>query len=309
MEKAESLPAVKPEVAAPKGLSVKQQRYLFIYGCLIVPLIFFITIRIAPILYSFNISLREWDMLSEDKPFVGLANFVTLFQDEVFLSALRNTFVYVLVGVPGQLIAGLSIALLLQSITRFRGLYRAVYFIPYVTSIVAVSWVFRWILMRNGIANALFLELGLSPQLFLGSPSQAIYLIILVIIWQAVGFQMLIFLAGLQHIPTLYYDAAAIDGAGAWQRFRHITLPLLNPVIVFSVVIGSIGFLQTFTQVLSMTDGGPLNSTLSLVLHIYNLAFKHFKMGEAAAATVVLFAFILALSLLQLKLLNKKIEY
>jgi multiple sugar transport system permease protein len=248
-------------------------------------------------------------MLSEEKPFVGLGNFAALLQDPVFLQSLKNTLIYVGIGVPGQLASGLAVALLLQRIRRLRGLFRTVYFIPYVTSVVAVSWVFRWILMKNGIANAILLKLGLAPQLFLGSPSQAIYLIIAAMIWQGTGFQMLIFLTGLESIPKLYYEAAAIDGAGARQRFMHITLPLLNPVIVFSAVIGTISFLQSFTQVLNMTGGGPLNSTVSLVLYIYNMAFKHFNMGQAAAATVVLFAVILALSLLQLKALNKKIEY
>lgn len=309
MEHAEKLSTVGRRAPLRKGLGVKTQRYLFIYGCLLVPLLFFISVRILPILYSFNVGLREWDLLSEEKPFVGLDNYAALLGDPVFLLSLKNTLTYVSVGVPGQLIAGLAVALLLQRINRFRGFFRTVYFIPYVTSVVAVSWVFRWILMKNGIANAILVKLGVDPQLFLGSPTQAIYWIIAAMIWQGVGFQMLIFLTGLENIPKLYYDAAAIDGANRWQRFAHITVPLLNPVILFSVVIGSIHFLQSFTQVLSMTSGGPLNSTVSLVLYIYNLAFKHFKMGEAAAATVVLFAMILILSLVQMKVLNKKVEY
>ncbi|MFD0695334.1 carbohydrate ABC transporter permease [Paenibacillus sp. GCM10027628] len=286
-----------------------RQKYVFIYSCLFIPLLFFLGIRIVPILYSFNISFREWDMLSEEKPFVGLSNFVHLFHDEVFIASLRNTLIYVIAGVPAQLMVGLVIALLLHRVNRFKGLFRTVYFIPYVTSVVAVSWVFRWTLMKNGILNAVLIKLGFEPQLFLGSPSQGIYIIIAVMIWQNVGFQMLIFLTGLETIPKSYEEAAAIDGAGYWQRLWHITLPLLNPVIVFSVVIASISFLQSFTQVLNMTNGGPLNSTVSLVLYIYNLAFKYFKMGEAAAATIILFAIILSLSLLQMKILNRKIEY
>ncbi|WP_163859273.1 carbohydrate ABC transporter permease [Paenibacillus elgii] len=309
MKRAEALPAVRSRAPQKLGLGLKKQRYVFVYTCLLLPLLFFVSIRILPILYSFNVGFREWDMLSEEKPFVGLDNYAALFQDEVFLQALKNTLVYVLAGVPGQVAAGLAVALLLQRIGRLRGLFRTIYFIPYVTSVVAVSWVFRWMLMKNGVVNGILLSLGLGSQLFLGSPSQAIYLVIAAMIWQGVGFQMLIFLTGLEGIPRLYYDAAAIDGAGAWKRFVHITLPLLNPVIVFSVVIGSIDYLQSFTQVLNMTSGGPLNSTVSIVLYIYNLAFKHFNMGQAAAATVVLFALILVLSLLQLKVLSKKIEY
>ncbi|MCY9656560.1 sugar ABC transporter permease [Paenibacillus chondroitinus] len=286
-----------------------KQKYLFIYSCLLLPLFFFLSIRIVPILYSFNISFREWDMLSEEKPFVGLHNFVHLFQDEVFIASIRNTLIYVIVGVPAQLLAGLVIALLLQRLNRLKGFFRTLYFIPYVTSVVAVSWVFRWTLMKNGIVNALLIKLGFEPQLFLGSPSQGIYIIIAVMIWQNIGFQMLIFLTGLETVPKSYEEAAAIDGANSWQRLWHITLPLLNPVIVFSIVIATISFLQSFTQVLNMTNGGPLNSTVSLVLYIYNLAFKHFKMGEASAATIILFAMILSLSLLQMKILNRKIDY
>lgn len=290
-------------------LSYRTQRYLFIYIVLGIPLLYFLSTRIIPILYAFNVSVRDWNLLSSDQPFVGFENFSLLFSDEIFRKSIVNTFKFVVIGVPGQLIVGLAVALLLQSIHRFRGFFRTIYFIPYVTSIIAVSWVFRWILMRNGWLNEVLLQLGLEPQLFLQSPHQALILITLTMIWQSIGFQMLVFMTGLEAIPRMYYEAASIDGAGAWRKFVHITLPLLNPVIVFSAVIGVIAYLQSFGQVLSMTNGGPLNSTTTMVLHIYNLAFLQFKMGRAAAATVVLFAIILLLTLLQLKVLKKNVEY
>lgn len=289
-------------------LNYRQKRLLFIYGGLLIPLLYFVVVRILPILYSFNVSFREWGMLSPDKPFVGLNNYATLLSDSLFLKALMNTGIYVVVGVPAQLIAGLIVALLLQQVVKLRGLLRTAYFIPYVTSVVAVSWVFRWLLMKNGIVNSLFIEAGLGPQSFLYSPSQAIFWIITVMVWQNIGFQMLIFLAGLENIPKMYYEAASIDGATAWQRFVHITLPLLNPVMLLSVVMASIGFLQSFTQVLNMTGGGPLDSTISVVLHIYNLAFKSFDMGMASAATVILFAIILVLTLIQLKVMGSRFQ-
>ncbi|MUT65248.1 carbohydrate ABC transporter permease [Paenibacillus sp. NEAU-GSW1] len=291
------------------GLGLRGKRYLFIYSCLLLPLLFFAAVRLLPIVYSFNVGFSEWDMLSPEKPFVGLANYISLFKDEVFLQTIRNTAVYVVVGVPGQLAAGLGVALLLQRVVRLRTFYRTAYFIPYITSVVAVSWVFRWILMKNGVANALLLELGLDAQPFLYSPTQSILWIIAAMIWQSIGFQMLVFLAGLENIPRIYYEAAAIDGAGGWSRFRHVTIPLLNPVLLFSAVIASISFLQSFTQALNMTGGGPLNSTNTIVLYIYNTAFKSFEMGKASAATVVLFAIILAFTVLQLKVLNRKVEY
>lgn len=279
------------------------------YTCLLIPLLFFISIRFLPTLYTFNIGFREWDILSEDKPFVGMDNYVTLFKDEVFRKSLVNTFIYVVFGVIGQLLCGLGVALLLQRINKFVGVFRAIYFIPYVTSIVAVSWVFKWILMNNGIVNDILMKLGFEAQLFLKSPDQAIYIIILTMIWQGLGFQMIIFLAGLENIPKMFYEAAEIDGANSWNKFIHITLPLLNPTIVFSAVIGSISFLQTFTQVQNMTQGGPLNSTISVVLYIYQLAFQHFDMGLASAATVLLFIIILIITIIQMKVLTKKFEY
>jgi len=289
---------------------MKRQRLIFVYACLLVPLLFFIGVRIVPIVYSFLVGFREWDLLSEEKPFVGFSNYVALYHDPVFLTSLRNTVTYVLIGVPGQLAAGLAVALLLRRIIRFRAFFRTVYFLPYVTSVVAVSWVFRWIFMKNGIVNGLLLQLGLPSQLFLGSPDQAIFIVTAAMIWQNLGFQMLIFLTGLENIPQEYEEAAAIDGAGAWRRFVHVTLPLLNPVLLFSVIIASISYLQSFTQILNMTSGGgPLNSTKSVVVYIYELAFKQFNMGQATAATVVLFLLILLLSLLQLKTLNRKVEY
>ncbi|MFF2155990.1 carbohydrate ABC transporter permease [Paenibacillus chitinolyticus] len=289
---------------------MKRQRLFFVYACLLVPLLFFIGVRIVPIVYSFLVGFREWDLLSEEKPFVGFSNYVALYHDPVFLTSLRNTVTYVLIGVPGQLAAGLAVALLLRRIIRFKAFFRTVYFLPYVTSVVAVSWVFRWIFMKNGIVNGLLLQLGLPSQLFLGSPDQAIFIVTAAMIWQNLGFQMLIFLTGLENIPKEYEEAAAIDGAGAWRRFVHVTLPLLNPVLLFSVIIASISYLQSFTQILNMTSGGgPLNSTKSVVVYIYELAFKQFNMGQATAATVVLFLLILLLSLLQLKTLNRKVEY
>ncbi|WP_312093527.1 sugar ABC transporter permease [Niallia sp.] len=289
--------------------TLKQQKYIFVYTCLLIPLLFFISIRFLPTLYTFNIGFREWDILSEDKPFVGMDNYVALFKDEIFRKALVNTFIYVVFGVIGQLLCGLGVALLLQRINKFVGVLRAIYFIPYVTSIVAVSWVFKWILMNNGIVNDILMKLGFEAQLFLKSPDQAIYIIILTMIWQGLGFQMIIFLAGLENIPKMFYEAAEIDGANSWNKFIHITLPLLNPTIVFSAVIGSISFLQTFTQVQNMTQGGPLNSTISVVLYIYELAFQHFDMGLASAATVLLFIIILIITIIQMKVLTKKFEY
>lgn len=293
-------------------LTLKQHKYLFVYSCLLIPLIFFILIRFIPMLYSFNVSFYQWDILSNNKPFVGLENYIALASDKIFIQAVKNTFLYVTVGVIGQIVIGLAIALFLQRINHFVGLFRAIYFIPYVTSVVAVSWIFKWLVMNNGIVNDVLVRLGFQAQLFLNSPSQAIYVIIATMIWQGLGFQMVIFLAGLENIPKMFYEAAEIDGANFWHKFKSVTIPLLNPTIVFSAVIGTITFLQSFAQVLNMSsdyNGGPLGSTISIVFYIYQTAFQRFNMGYASTVTVVLFVMILAITLLQMKVLTKKFDY
>ncbi len=296
-----------------RGLSLKQRKQVWAYIFLLVPLLFFIIVRFAPAFFAMSVSLHEWNILSPDKPWVGLANYQKLVADPVFWNALTNTLAYVVFSIPLQLAIGLAIALLLQAAARFKGLFRILYFIPFVTSTVAISWVWRWMYQPNfGLLNHALNLLGLPDQKFLYSPDQALQSIVGVIVWQALGFYVIIFLAGLEGIPNEFYEAAKIDGASRWSLFRHITIPLLNPTIVFLTVIGTISGIQVFTQVLNMSYqgmGGPLDATKSLVLFIYQQAFKHFKMGYASAGTVVLFALIMAITLIQLKLTTRRVEY
>ncbi len=289
------------------------RRALWAYTFLLVPLLFFLTIRLAPAFSALYISLHEWNIISPSKPFVGLQNFRLLAHDPSFGRAAVNTLRYVLVGIPAQIALGLVLALALQRINRFRGLFRALYFMPFVTPIVAAAWVWQWMYSQNfGPLNGLLAALGLPLQPFLRSPAQALYAVTAMTVWQFLGFQVVIFLAGLEAIPRVYYEAAAVDGASGWRLFRHMTVPLLNPTLVFSAVYGTIVYLQLFTQVLNMTfgdQGGPLASTLTMVLYVYQLGFQRFKMGEAAAATAVLFAVILVITLLQMRVLSKPVEY
>jgi multiple sugar transport system permease protein len=296
-----------------RGLSLGQRRAIWAYIFLLIPLSFFITIRFAPTLFAMSVSLFRWDILSSNKPWMGLKNYETLFADPVFWQSLTNTLLYVALSVPLQLVSGLFFALLLQAGARWRGFFRALYFIPFVTSTVAISWVWRWIYEPTfGPLNKLLAVAGLPEQKFLASPDQALASIVVAIVWQALGFYVIIFLAGLEAIPHDFYEAAKIDGARAWDLFRHITLPLLNPTIVFLTVIGTINAIQVFTQVLNMSfqgTGGPLNSTKSLVLFIYQQAFKSFKMGYASAGTVVLFGLILVITIIQLRVTTRRVEY
>lgn len=283
--------------------------YLFIT----LPVIYFLIVRIFPMIYTFNISLREWDILSEAKPFVGLENFQKLFTDPIFWKALKNTFLYTLIIVPIGLALGLAIALVLNSIKGFVVFFRVIYFAPFISSLVAISFIWKWMYdPSSGLFNAILKGLGFPAQDFLHDPSQVLLAIAVMTIWKGLGFQIIIFLAGLRAIPDLYYDAAKIDGANSWKIFWRITLPLLNPTIVFLVITSGIQSLRIFTQVFNMTApniGGPLQNGTTLVLEIYQQAFHHFKMGYASAMTVVLFSIILIITLFQLKVLSKKVEY
>lgn len=297
-------------------LSVKEKQSIWAYIFIIIPLLFFILIRILPALYAFNVSLHSWDLLSQDKPFVYLQNYKEIFKDTVFKDALINTLKYVFIGVPLQLILSLIVALMLNKIKRFESLFRVVYFIPYITSVVAVSWVWRWMFMKEGGAiNSILSIIGLPAQAFLNSTSQAIYVVIGTIVWQSIGFNTIIFLAGIKQIPDSFYEASSIDGASPWTQFKKITIPLLNPTLVYLTVMSTIQTLQVFTQVVNITGsgganaGGPLNSTISFVLYIYQLAFVNHKMGYASAVTFVLFILILLISLIQLKFFTKRVDY
>lgn len=296
-----------------KKRTLQQKQELWAFGFLAIPLLFFFIVRFFPAFYAFNVSLRDWSMLSLERPFVGLDNFRQLQSDEVFWKALKNTFKYVFLGVPIQVIIGLSIALMLHQIKRFVPLFRTLYFVPYITSIVAVAWVWRFMYQPHiGLFNRFLLDLGFDQIQFLRDPSIALYSILAMVVWHGLGFQIVLFLAGLEMVPEMYYEAARIDGANAPQIFFKITLPLLNPTIVFVVVMSTIRFLQIFSEVINMSNeglGGPLNSTISMVVYIYRTGFQRFQMGRASAMTVVLFLIVLLITFIQLKVVTKPYEY
>ncbi|KAF2958077.1 ABC transporter permease [Thermotoga sp. Ku-13t] len=293
---------------------MRQKKILTAYLFLALPLFFFVFIRFYPMLSAFYMSFTNWNILSPKKDFVGFSNYVKIFSDPVFRIALFNTLKYVLLGVPSVIVVSLFLALLLNNMIRFRSMYRLIYVMPYITPMVATSWVWRWMYQRPpaGIINNILNALGLPTRGFLMSTTEALPSIVVTTVWIEIGYCVLIFLAGLQNIPKEYLEAARVDGANRRQLLFRITIPLLNPVIVFLSVIETIIFLRIFTQVYNMTDqgsGGPLNSTKPLVLYIYQKAFKSFDMGTAAAATVVLFAIILTITIFQLKVLNRNVQY
>ncbi len=223
----------------------------------------------------------------------------------------KNTFIYLLVGTPISLVLAFVIAYYLDRVRLMHGFIRALYFLPYLTTAAAMAWVWRWFYQPApiGFINNILSSLGLPQQGFLRSVDQGLYAIMATSIWAGLGFQIIIFMAGLRAIPGTFYEAARIDGLGEWAILRKITIPLLKPTTVFLVVFSSIGFLRIFDQVYNMTTndpGGPLGSTKPLVLMIYQTAFSSYAMGYAAAQTIILFIILLCVSLLQLWILREK---
>jgi multiple sugar transport system permease protein len=263
----------------------------------------------APLFFSFYLGFHQWNVVSSAKPFIGLENFQTLLADKTFWNALKNTAVYSL-HVPIGMAVSLIVALMMNR--KFRGVnfLRTLFFLPSVSSFVAIALVWQWMYHPQfGLANYLLGLFGLPPLSWLREPATALISIMLVSIWMGIGYQMVIFLAGLQSIPHEFYEAAITDGANAWQRFWKITLPLLKPATFFILVTSMIGSFQVFAFVYVMTEGGPLHSTDVVVYHIYQNAWEYLKMGYASAMSWVLFLIIMIATWVQFKFLGKQVEY
>ena len=312
-----------------KRLSLGSREAIWAYIFLLVPLGFFLFFRLWPAFQSLRLSFFSWHVDPEQRVFIGLQYYREMFADISakgdLYKALRNMVYYFFIVVFGQVAIGMFSAVLLNSITRFRALFRAIYFAPYVTPAAAIAWVWGWMYSVNfGIFNTFLADwsafvdrlglpfLAIDPQPFLTSPNQALIAVAVVVVWQQLGFQVVIFLAGLQGIPKQLHEAAAIDGANSVQRFWRVTFPLLNPVLVFALIISTISTLQMFDQVqnINFTDqGGPLGSTLTIALYMYEQAFQKFRIGYAAAVTVLLFVNIMVVTLIQLKVTQRRVEY
>ena len=269
-------------------------------------LVHLLVFSLGPIVFSLWLSFHEWDLLSQDRPFVGLSNYRTLAADPEFLRSLGNTAIYVLF-VPIGMAVALAIALLLnRRIPGVRAL-RAIFFLPYITSFVAISLVWRWMFQPDiGLLNGVLARIGLPAQPWLSSPATALPSLMLMSVWMYAGYMMIIFLAGLQSIPESLYESARIDGANAWQRFRHITLPMLQPTTLFLLVTMVIFMFQVFTAVYVMTEGGPLHATDVIVYHIYRNAWEYLRMGYASAMAWVLFAIVFVITLVQFRFLGSR---
>ena len=265
---------------------------------------------LGPIIATLAMSFTDFGLRDLRNPlgtnFVGIDNYTALLSDKKFFAAIFNTAYFVVVGVPLTLITGLGIAVLLdRGIKRFRTAFRVGYYLPVVTSIVAIAVVWRFVLNPDvGLINMALDSVGINGPDWLANPILAMPSIIVMAVWRNLGFAMVVFLAGLQTIPRSLYEAASIDGAGRWQAFRHVTLPLLRPTMLFIVVITTIGYLQLFEEPFVMTDGGPLDRTLSISMYMFRQGFQFFHQGYAAAIAWVLFILVAIVAFVQFRILK-----
>lgn len=303
--------------------------YLYLLPAFVVLLGF----HFLPIFFAFYISLFNWRI--RQGPFVGLGNYTTALNTPEFWESLKVTFFYAAGVIPANLVLAVLIGYALHQRIRGRSLYRLIYFLPYVTPVVAAALVFRWIFhSQYGILNFVLGVVGIGPQgwllepdgiveIFLqhvgvaapgwaAGPSQALASVMLFTLWQSIGFGVVIVLAGLSNIPTEMYDAARIDGAGERSILRHITLPLLSPTLFFLTIVFTIGAFQSFNSIYIMTDpqhGGPLGTTRNASMYIFQSFFEFTRLGYASAVAFLLFFLVLGLTLLQLRILGRRVHY
>ena len=270
--------------------------------CFLLPNILgFLAFTAIPVLSSFVISLYDWPVLGEHR-FIGFGNYIRLFsKDPLFLKVIGNTFIYVFFYVSCNFLLAMSLAVWLTGKIKGTRFYRAVFFIPQVTPIVAMAMIWRWVFLpKFGPLNVFLGLFGIPDLNWLGDMNLALPAIIIMSIWQGFGYNMVIFIAGLLGVPASLKEAARIDGAGSWKVFLRVTLPLMSPSIFFAIVMTIISSFQVFDQTLTMTAGGPGNSTNTIVLFLYQNAFTYLKMGYASSMAWILFAIIMIITAIQM---------
>jgi len=259
-----------------------------------------------PTIQLFINSFYEMDGMGT-KIFMGTDNYKNLLSDEEFWNTVKNSFVFIGWSVPLSMIAGLLLALLINKDIKGKGVFRTIFFSPVVTSLVAAGLIWVWLLNADyGIVNTLLNKMGFAPIPWLTDEKFAMKSVIMMTVWKDAGYNMILFLAGLNSINTSYYEAAEIDGATKWQQFKEITWPLLMPTTLFVLVIRTIFSFRTFEQIFAMTKGGPTGSTTVFVYYIYEKAFNNFELGYASAAAMILLVIVLSLTFIQFKLTKKK---
>lgn len=290
----------------------QRMSYLFVAPAI---LLFFIFV-VGPLIASFYWSFTEFNGLQPAK-WVGLANYKNIFcHDHRFWKSVYNTVFYTVGVIPPGVILSLLLAIGVDQQIRFKNFFRVIYFIPTVTSVIALSVIWKWLFAgeKYGLINYVLILIGLKPIDWLMSPVWTLPAIMIMSIWAGVGYNMILFLAGLQTIPTTVYEAAEIDGANMWDKFWHITLPLLKPTMVFVVIMGFIASFQVFERIYIMTEsefgiGGVLDSALTVVAYLYDMGFRKFQMGYASALGYIVFVVIFLITIINMKFVKSKIEY
>lgn len=280
------------------------------YAFLLPNLLGFLIFTCLPIFAAFTLCLFKWDFATP-AVFVGLKNFFKLFQDETFKISFWNTVYFTVAVVPLTILCSLGLALLLNQGLKGIKIFRTIFFIPYISSLVAVAAVWNMLYQPSmGPINGFLRSLGVqNPPGWIASTQWALPAVIIMSVWKQIGYYMVIYLAGLQAIPGQLYEAATVDGAGPWARFRHITLPLLTPSTFFVIMMLIINSFKVFDQIMIMTEGGPGRATNVLVYYIYNQAFLYFKFGYASAVAMVLFLLVMAITVFQFKYEEKWVHY
>jgi multiple sugar transport system permease protein len=282
---------------------------LVAYGLLAIPLLGTLMFRVLPGIGSFWLSFTQWNLITAPE-MVGLANFERMLTDPLFWKATLNTIYYVGVTVPLVVAVSLGMALLLNRKVRGIGVFRTIYFLPVVSSMVAVAVMWRWMLNPDyGLVNAFLALFGIDGPSWLGTSQWAMPSIIMVSVWREVGFYMIILLAALQGVPRNLLEAASIDGAGPWQRFWGVTFPMISPSVFLVSIMALINNFQAFDLMYVMTEGGPQNATTNLVVYLYQQGFQFFDIGYGSAIALVLFLMILGITLLQWRVGERRVVY
>jgi multiple sugar transport system permease protein len=285
----------------------RRRRALTAYGFLVPNAVFFVAFLLVPIGYLFYLTFHNGGIITPAR-YVGLDNWRAIWGDDLVLTAIKNTAIYCLMAIPAVFAIGMTLALCLQRVTRGGGFFRSLFYIPTLTPYAVAALIWLFVVQRDfGALNMALDRLGGAPRNWIGDTGLALPSIALLEVWRGVGFWTLLFLAALLALPRELYQAATIDGANAWQRFVHITLPLMRPTFFFAVVMATIWNFQLFDSVSILTDGGPANATVTVVWYIYKAMFQfNDKTGFAAALSFLLLLFILGLTLVEIRLLRKR---
>jgi multiple sugar transport system permease protein len=295
---------------APRSRWATVRKQLPNYLFVLPHFLFFLVFLAIPVFFGLYISFHSWEIISPKKPFVGLENYEYLAIDDIFIKSVSNTIRFATQTVITQVLFGLALALLVNQRFPLRLWVRIIFFAPVVLSIATKGIIWQWLMnMDWGFINFMLSELGLPAVNWLGDPNMVIPSISLATTWWVAGFTMVLYLAGLQNIPEHLYEAAKIDGANEWSLFRHITVPLLMPTTLFVVATAFIAHMQVFGQIYLMTQGGPFHSSISVVFYLYDNGFRYFRMGYASAMAFVLAMMILVVTVIQFRLLGRRVEF